>query len=614
VGIFKDGLREAGGAWVDGTGTGGGGGGLTSPVGVADGGTGKTTAPEAAATLLGVRTHPAGTFAFFVNTDTGDDDANDGLTVGTPWKTGARCFEAHRYARIVLGEETTITFNLKGSTLPFEIKNADWHEASNVNFVGSDEVAVLASTTTLSSTYTVGADDFLKVVLNGAPLVAGTLEDGTFIVDVAETAQPRAVIEAISTSELLYSGHNSDTISTVVASPAPVRLYRQATTVEITGFGSNDRPLWDNVRFEKLDIGPDGESVRPSNGSIHFTECHVRVNYSQEADLVVFDRCRFKPNAFNNLGRAAFHGGVIDGRGASALNFTRARKDTQLKNAVCLYKPVLISHEGNCSVTKGGQNVHVHCVDMVQIEPSVKRFGPGGVIPFDNIILTGRMATGASATVIDGGNTLLGGWHASNDIKRSLADGGAAALVTGMLRDTIVQAGAPGVADDDANGFSVGNRIINTASDTVYECVDSSTGAAVWKDLTATLPYVISVCPFGAKSDGVGRFLITNGKTSDGDDTSKNKTRQAIPVPAGITSAQLIALVHYSQSADLTTVMKVHINGLVVDTITLAPNANGAGQEAMAAAVADGDYVEIEYDLDQQPGECAMSFLLEVTP
>ena len=60
--------------------------------------------------------------------------------------------------------------------------------------------------------------------------------------------------------------------------------------------------------------------------------------------------------------------------------------------------------------------------------------------------------------------------------------------------------------------------------------------------------------------------------------------------------------------------MKVHVNGLVVDTITLAPNANGAGQEAMTAAVADGDYVEIEYDANQQPGECAMSFLLEVTP
>ena len=433
--------------------------------------------------LLKARSHPAGTFAFFVHTDTGSD-ANDGLTVGTPWKTGARCFEAHRYARIVLGEEKTLVFNLKGSTLPFEITNEDWHEASNVNFVGSDEVEVLASTVTTASAYTVDADDFLRVALTGTPLVAGTLEDGTWIVDVAETAKPRAVIEATSTSALLYTGHNSDTISTVVTSPDPIRLYRQATTVEITGFGSNDRPLWDNVRFEKLDIGPDGENVRPSNGSIHFVECFVRVNYSQEADLVVFDRCRFKPNAFNNLGRASFHGGVIDGRGASALNFTRARKDTQIKNAVCLYKPVLISHEGNCSVTKGGQNVHVHCIEMVQIAPSVKRSGPGGVIPFDNLILTGRMATGASATVIDGGEVLLGGWHASNKIRRSVADGSAAALVTGMLSGTVSQAGAPGIFDDDANGFSVGNQIMDTAAKDVYICVDSSTGAAVWKKTT----------------------------------------------------------------------------------------------------------------------------------
>jgi len=492
-------------------GGGAGGGGLTSPVGVADGGTGQTTAPAGAAALLDIRAHVAGTVEFFVHTDTGDD-ANDGLTVGAPWKTGIRCWEAHRYSRIVLGEEKTLVFNLKGSTLPFEIKNTDWHEASNVNFVGSDEVAVLASTATLASSYTVGADDFLKVVLSGAPLVAGTLEDGTWIVDVAETAKPRAVIEATSTSELLYTGHNSDTISTVVTSPDPIRLYRQATTVEITGFGSNDKPLWDNVRFEKLDIGPDGESVRPSNGSIHFTECFVRVNYSQEADLVVFDRCRFKPNAFNNLGRASFHGGVIDGRGASALNFTRARKDTQLKNAVCLYKPALLSHEGNCSVTKGGQNVHVHCIEMVQIEPSAKRFGPGGVIPFDNIVLTGRMATGAGATVIDGGEVLLGGWHLSNDIKRSVADGSAAALVTGMLRDTIIQASAPGVADDDANGFSVGNRVIDTAAGKVYECVDSSTGAAAWKSLTAG-GWAIVTEATAARSAADGEFVLVNAAT-----------------------------------------------------------------------------------------------------
>lgn len=582
------------------------------------GGAGAITGDQVAA-ALGIRTHVAGTVEFFVHTDTGDDDANDGLTVGTPWKTAVRCFEAYRYSRVILGEEATLTFQLKGTTLPFVVTSSDWHEMANVNFVGSDEVAVLASTATLSSTYTVGADDFLKVVLSGAPLVAGTLEDGTWIVDVAGTADPRAVIEATSTSELLYTGNNSDTISTVVTSPAPIRLYRQATTVELTGFGGNARPLWDNVRFTKLDIGPDAASVRPSNGTVNFTECLVRVNYSQEADLAVFDRCRFKPNAFNNLGRSSFHGGVIDGRGATALNFTRARKDSQLKNAVCLYKPVLISHEGNCSVTKGGQNVHVHCIDMVQIAPSVKRFGPGGVIPFDNILLTGRMATGASATVIDGGNTLLGGWHASNDIKRSVADGGADALVTGMLRDTVIQASAPGVTDDDANGFSVGNRIIDTAADTVYECVDSSTGAAVWKDLTAAPPYVVPCCAMGGKSDGVGRFLNANGASTMGDDTSKARTRSPVIVPVG-TTAKIVGIAYQTNVGTSVIGMKVHRNGLVVQTFTLASiNVNDGGQEDWAGwSVSTGDYLELEYDSDggvgDEPGESIWWFLMEVTP
>ena len=38
----------------------------------------------------------------------------------------------------------------------------------------------------------------------------------------------------------------------------------------------------------------------------------------------------------------------------------------------------------------------------------------------------------------------------------------------------------------------------------------------------------IACCPFGAKSDGTGSFLIANGKSSDGDDSSKPKTRQPI--------------------------------------------------------------------------------------
>jgi len=41
-------------------------------------------------------------------------------------------------------------------------------------------------------------------------------------------------------------------------------------------------------------------------------------------------------------------------------------------------------------------------------------------------------------------------------------------------------------------------------------------------------------------------------------------------------------------------------------------NANDGGVEAINVSVSAGDYVEIEYDAAQKPGECTMYFLQEV--
>jgi hypothetical protein len=38
----------------------------------------------------------------------------------------------------------------------------------------------------------------------------------------------------------------------------------------------------------------------------------------------------------------------------------------------------------------------------------------------------------------------------------------------------------PGVNDDRAHGYEVGSQWINTATGTAYQCLDSTTGAAVW--------------------------------------------------------------------------------------------------------------------------------------
>ncbi|NRA75123.1 MAG: hypothetical protein HRU16_04210 [Planctomycetes bacterium] len=117
----------------------------------------------------------------------------------------------------------------------------------------------------------------------------------------------------------------------------------------------------------------------------------------------------------------------------------------------------------------------------------------------------------------------------------------------------------------------------------------------------------IACCPFGAKSDSTGKFLIANGKSSDGDDSTKPKTRQ----PIGITGT-LIVLAYKTKEATNTTLMKIHVNGSVEATVPLANiNANFGGVETISVSVVAGDYVEIEYDDDDKPGESTMYFIME---
>lgn len=51
-------------------------------------------------------------------------------------------------------------------------------------------------------------------------------------------------------------------------------------------------------------------------------------------------------------------------------------------------------------------------------------------------------------------------------------------------KSNLNSAADPGVNDDAAAGYSVGSVWINTTLDKVWQCVDSTNGAAVWKDLS----------------------------------------------------------------------------------------------------------------------------------
>ena len=119
---------------------------------------------------------------------------------------------------------------------------------------------------------------------------------------------------------------------------------------------------------------------------------------------------------------------------------------------------------------------------------------------------------------------------------------------------------------------------------------------------------VIACCPFGAKSDSLGKFLIANGKSSDADDSSKSKTRQPIAIDGTLTR-----LVYKTKEATSSTQLKIHINGVVLATVILINiNSNFGGVETIGISVLAGDYVEIEYDASDKPGECTMYFIQEL--
>lgn len=117
----------------------------------------------------------------------------------------------------------------------------------------------------------------------------------------------------------------------------------------------------------------------------------------------------------------------------------------------------------------------------------------------------------------------------------------------------------------------------------------------------------MACCPFGAKSDGAGSFLIANGKSTDADDSSKPKTRHAAPI-----AGTLVALVYQTKEGTSTTRMRIHKDGVHQGNVPLANiNSTFGGVEVLSISVAAGDKLEIEYNGDDKPGECTMYFVLE---
>jgi hypothetical protein len=82
--------------------------------------------------------------------------------------------------------------------------------------------------------------------------------------------------------------------------------------------------------------------------------------------------------------------------------------------------------------------------------------------------------------------------------------------------------------------------------------------------------------------------------------------------PAWIGSESSFSCIALTGEKGSGTVKKIHVNGSVEETVSLSSiNANFSGVETISVSVSAGDYVEIEYDSSQKPGECTMYFILE---
>ena len=72
-------------------------------------------------------------------------------------------------------------------------------------------------------------------------------------------------------------------------------------------------------------------------------------------------------------------------------------------------------------------------------------------------------------------------------------------------------------------------------------------------------------------------------------------------------------MVYKTIEATSSTQLKIHINGVVLATVILINiNSNFGGVETIGISVLAGDYVEIEWDASDKPGECTMYFIQEL--
>lgn len=121
--------------------------------------------------------------------------------------------------------------------------------------------------------------------------------------------------------------------------------------------------------------------------------------------------------------------------------------------------------------------------------------------------------------------------------------------IAGLLHNMNASA-APTVNDDSGDGYGVGSRWLDTASDREYVCLDATVGAAVWRlatlgtsaSFTPVLNAVTSNPTLGSGSQVSGRYVVHGGWVfavvritfgTSGVNAGSGEYRIPLPVTAG---------------------------------------------------------------------------------
>lgn len=172
---------------------------------------------------------------------------------------------------------------------------------------------------------------------------------------------------------------------------------------------------------------------------------------------------------------------------------------------------------------KGGYNASTNTPDLDS--------SPSGVLKGDSYTVT---ADGDFFTEeVHAGDMLI----AEIDSAAALADW--TIVESNAPKNNDVATTDPGVGDDDADGYSPGSRWTNVTADTVWFCLDASTGAAVWQQVGSGGGGLTPVFKTAAYTASAGELVLCD--TSGGAFT--------ITLPASPSDADRVAIADVAGSA-----------------------------------------------------------------